>query len=115
MNNINILFEGVKLSHEDIQKAISIRCDQLKELLLKKNEEYNDASFKTGIISNYARLHDKIDRYESLIKKLVNNTEIHFEGISDTILDISGYGVIGSIIVVFKLRYKKQPVVLYCL
>ena len=97
MKKIN-LFEKVNLSDEEIRTQIIQKCDEIKKIILAKNQEYGSASFKTGLISNYARLQDKIDRYYSIVRKTMLNEEINFESLQDTINDIAGYGIIGSFI-----------------
>jgi hypothetical protein len=70
-------------------------CNEVKELLKKKNADY-DSSFsklykKYGTLSSLIRLEDKINRLENLCNG--HNPQIN-ESIDDTLMDIIGYCIL---------------------
>ena len=69
----------------------------LKATLKKKNADYGNSAVKNGgLVGNYVRLSDKLNRLQNLTAK--TKAEQNFESISDTWLDLAGYAVIGVII-----------------
>lgn len=80
------------MNRESIEKITS----ELTETLLKKNEMYGGASFDLGVTGNMVHIWDKARRYRTLVERnKSNNTEVHFEGVRDTLLDLMGYCIIG--------------------
>ena len=69
----------------------------LKATLKKKNADYGNSAVKNGgLVGNYVRMSDKLNRLQNLTAK--TKAEQNFESISDTWLDLAGYAVIGVII-----------------
>lgn len=65
------------------------RCDEIVDLVLKKNHDYGDAWQKYGIFTSLIRLNDKLLRVKTLTdgeKALVAS-----EGLKDTLRDTIGY------------------------
>jgi len=77
------------MNEESIKKI----TDDITAILLKKNADYGGASFDLGLNGNMVHLWDKIKRYRNLVEK--NDSQPHFEGLSDTLKDIIGYAIIG--------------------
>jgi hypothetical protein len=66
-----------------------------------KNADYSSNNIsKFGMQGILVRLSDKLERLSNLTAREKNcvNTEAHFESIEDTLLDIAGYGLIGTIV-----------------
>lgn len=76
-------------------EQIKTITDEVTQLLLKKNEDYNGASFDLGLNGNMVHIYDKANRYRSLIEKQNRGIEPNFETIEDTLKDIIGYAIIG--------------------
>jgi hypothetical protein len=70
-------------------------CDSVKELLLKKNKDYDNSFSKQyaeyGILSGLIRLDDKMNRLRNLVKK--NDAKVN-ESIEDTMRDLCGYAAL---------------------
>lgn len=99
----------MELDLEDLRQHVNTTdfvdiLDGMKELLIRKNKDYNGASFRTGLVGNYCRLVDKFDRLENLMK---NSKEPNFESIEDTYKDIIGYCTIALTMIKIKERLKK--------
>lgn len=75
------------------EESIKIITDEILSLLLKKNQDYGEASFDLGLNGNMVHLWDKVKRYRSLVEN--SNTTPNFENLSDTLKDIIGYAIIG--------------------
>ncbi len=75
------------------KESINQITNDICELLLKKNQDYEGASFDLGLNGNVVHLWDKVKRYKSLVIKL--NQKPNFETIEDTLQDIIGYAIIG--------------------
>ena len=75
------------------KQSIKNITDVISEMLLKKNQDYEGASFDLGLNGNMVHLWDKVKRYKSLIGK--SNQRPNFENIEDTLKDIIGYAIIG--------------------
>jgi len=87
----------------EFEKQLDEIYFELKTVLIKKNEDYGNASLSTGddtwnLIGNQIRLYDKVNRYKSLLNNSLKGKETNFEGIEDTIMDIIGYGFLGKMI-----------------
>jgi ppGpp synthetase/RelA/SpoT-type nucleotidyltranferase len=73
--------------------------EDIVSLLLKKNQDYGNASFDLGLNGNMVHLWDKIKRFRTLVdKSQYSEQKPNFESIEDTLRDIIGYGIIGLII-----------------
>lgn len=81
------------------REKLTLLSDDIIQLLLKKNQDYDSASFDLGLNGNMVHLWDKVKRYRNLIEKM-QSTGVgpNFESIEDTLKDIIGYGLIGLII-----------------
>lgn len=86
-------------STKEERQAISQACDQLKEILLKKNHDYGNSFGETfnelGPISGLTRFIDKVNRLKELI--LHHDQEINDESLNDTWLDAAGYAILNYI------------------
>lgn len=71
---------------------------EVKTILLKKNQDYGGASFDLGLNGNMVHLWDKIRRYRTLVEQLPKKEQPNFESIEDTLRDIMGYATIGLLI-----------------
>ena len=74
-------------------------CEELKNLLIKKNKDYGNSYDKTldeyGKHIGLIRIEDKLNRLKNLI---LSEEEMRTEeSIIDTVLDIAGYAVLFSI------------------
>lgn len=78
-----------------MEDQIKVICEEVKEMLVKKNRDYGGASFDLGLIGNYVHLWDKVRRYQSLVWEKQNP---NFEGVEDTLKDIVGYAIIGLLV-----------------
>lgn len=86
-------FNYTSLTDRNMDKSYSF----LKATLKKKNEDYGNSAIKNGgLVGNYVRISDKLNRLQNLTAK--SEAEQNFESISDTWLDLAGYAVIGVII-----------------
>jgi hypothetical protein len=78
---------------------ITETCDELKEILLKKNHDYGNSFGETfeelGSISGLTRFIDKVNRIKKLT--LNNGQEIIDESLLDTWLDAAGYALLNYI------------------
>ena len=79
-------------------------CQNLAELLIAKNRDYGDSAFKSPPLAPnlspasaiLVRMGDKIERLETLARKLANGDGIAVasESVEDTIGDLAGYCVL---------------------
>lgn len=79
-------------------------CQNLAELLIAKNRDYGDSAFKSPPLAPclsataaiLVRMGDKIERLETLARKLANDDAIAVasEPVEDTIADLAGYCVL---------------------
>ena len=74
------------------EKSIRVITDEITSILLKKNEDYGNASFDLGLNGNMVHLWDKVKRYRTLIE---GTNDPNYENIDDTLKDIIGYAIIG--------------------
>lgn len=74
--------------------AISDTCDEIKNLLIRKNHDYGNSFTKQykkyGLLSGIIRLDDKMSRLDTLIEK---DAQVN-ESIEDTVADIAGYAIL---------------------
>jgi len=75
------------------EESITKLTGEIKDILLKKNQDYGGASFDLGLNGNMVHLWDKVSRYRSLIS--LDKKEPNFESLEDTLKDIVGYAIIG--------------------
>lgn len=82
----------------DVRKLKAI-CDQNIDLMVRKNQDYSgqkgDNITAGGVKGVAIRLLDKVTRLNNLLD---SDGEINFESISDTLNDISNYGLIGRLL-----------------
>lgn len=79
-------------------------CQDLAEMLIAKNHDYGDSAFKSPPLAPnlspaaaiLVRMSDKIERLETLARKLSNGDGIAVasESVEDTIRDLAGYCVL---------------------
>jgi hypothetical protein len=77
-----------------IEKA----CNDLKDLLLKKRQDYGPAGStigRFGMLGIVIRLGDK---YERLANLVMNSKKANYESVEDTLMDIAGYAILGLIL-----------------
>jgi len=63
------------------------------ELFKKKNKDYGDAFATYGVIGILVRIGDKLNRLITLLN--MENQNINYESINDTIIDIHNYSIMG--------------------
>lgn len=80
------------------EQQIKAVTDEITQLLLRKNEDYGGASFELGLNGNMVHIYDKANRYRTLIEKMHKGQPPNFESIEDTLKDITGYAIIGLLI-----------------
>jgi hypothetical protein len=77
------------------EELIIEMCDELKNLLIKKNRDYDDSFSKQyqkyGILSGLIRMDDKMNRLANLTKG--DKSEVA-ESIEDSCLDLCGYSIL---------------------
>lgn len=82
----------------DVKKLKAI-CDENIELMVRKNQDYSgqkgDNITAGGVKGVAIRLLDKVTRLNNLLD---SGGDINFESISDTLNDISNYGLIGRLL-----------------
>ncbi len=79
------------MTKETIEQAFK----EITETLVKKNDDYGNASFDLGLTGNMVHVWDKARRYRSLVEKQIKGEKPNFEPIEDTLKDLIGYAVIG--------------------
>jgi len=86
-----------------MQEKIKKKCDDLKDLLLSKNESYGNSVFERGVVFDVdpiyaikARINDKINR--------LKNNDSTFESEND-LQDLTGYLILFQVI----LEEAEQP------
>lgn len=69
-------------------------CEELTALYRKKNHDYGDSFHityeKWGLPMAAIRLNDKLQRFETLIRK---ESEVKDESIRDTLIDLANYAI----------------------
>lgn len=93
-----LLMKQDKSVYTERELEIIEACEYLKEVLLAKNKNYGDSFSKyyqkRGAVSLEMRLEDKMNRLANLIG---GDKDLVGESLADTILDISGYSILGFI------------------
>jgi len=73
---------------------ISVVCDEVRDLLIRKNHDYGDSFSKQfekyGLLSGIIRMDDKMSRIENLMKR---DAKVD-ESIEDSIRDLAGYAIL---------------------
>jgi len=73
---------------------ISEVCDEVKDLLIRKNHDYGDSFSKQyekyGLLSGVIRMDDKMARIENLLK---SDSKVD-ESIEDSLKDLAGYAIL---------------------
>jgi hypothetical protein len=70
----------------------------LREILAKKNADYGNSAIKNGgLVGNYVRMLDKVNRIDNLTTNCSTKPHV-LESLQDTWLDLAGYATIGIII-----------------
>lgn len=74
------------------EKEMEKICDEMKDLLKKKNRTYGDKNIKKiGKEGVLIRLEEKIERVKNMIENKISDEET----VEDTWKDIAGYAIIG--------------------
>lgn len=80
------------MREQDVQKL----QDEVRDIILRKSRDYGTNNIEiTGMPGIATRVMDKASRLLNLTK---NEREANFESISDTLLDLQGYGIIGQLL-----------------
>lgn len=86
--------QNTKEEYSQQEQLIIEKCDDLKELLIRKNRDYGNSAEKSfnkwGHKAFMIRIEDKMNRLENLIKNGENNL-VKDESLYDTVLDLAGY------------------------
>lgn len=82
-----------------LKNEIEKSCNDLKNLLIEKNQKYGNSFFKTadeyGKSVLILRIDDKLNRLKQLI--LRNETDnMQGENVQDTLIDIAGYAILAK-------------------
>jgi hypothetical protein len=99
MNFENDYLEPIIFEKPSVNKdTIDMECELLASLLIQKNRDYGNSvqeQFEEyGLTSILIRLDDKLRR----LKNLLNNPQqVKDESVLDTMKDLAGYAVLGSI------------------
>lgn len=81
------------------EESLKRLTNDVIQMLLKKNQDYDSASFDLGLNGNMVHLWDKVKRYRNLVEKMhIKGAGPNFESVEDTLKDIIGYALIGLII-----------------
>jgi hypothetical protein len=76
------------------ERIIAI-CDEVKELLIRKNRDYGDSFAKQfakyGVLSGLIRLDDKMSQLDNLVGGAEDSVG---ESIEDTLCDAAGYAIL---------------------
>lgn len=91
---------GIKstLITEDIV-AFGEKVEKVTQIHAIKNKDYDGAFYKNmrkwGVVALCARLSDKMDRLESIVKN--GKIEVQDESLEDTLKDIAAYAIMGLV------------------
>jgi hypothetical protein len=90
------------------EERIAELCDEVKDLLIRKNNDYDNSFSKSfeeyGILSGKFRIDDKINRLNNLIKGAKDSVG---ESVEDTLIDLAGY----ALLTLAELRKSKGAVI----
>ena len=83
-----------------LKNEIEKSCNDLKNLLIEKNQKYGNSFLKTadeyGKSVLILRIDDKLNRLKQLI--LRNETDdMQGENVQDTLIDIAGYAILAKL------------------
>ncbi len=92
---IDDLLNQKKRERTKVKETFDKYCQELSDQLLRKNLDYGNAIYKTGLGGILARIFDKQER----IRSLLNNgfAGVENETLADTFQDLAGYGILGLI------------------
>lgn len=89
-------------TQENREQAITYLCQQLADLLIRKNRAYGPSAISQapgGPLNGLrVRLFDKHARFQNLYADRSAGDGVTDEALEDTLLDLAGYGVIGALI-----------------
>ena len=74
-------------------EAFIEKCSQLAITLKRKNDDYENSIFKTGVFGIMARIFDKMQRIQTIVS--TGSISVDNESIEDTFHDLAGYGILG--------------------
>jgi len=81
------------------EESIAQACDELRDLLIRKNRAYGPSAIKDapgGPLNGLrVRIFDKHARLQNLAHDRSLGNGVPDEALEDTLLDLAGYGVIG--------------------
>jgi hypothetical protein len=82
-----------RMNIENLDKILQ----EMKQLLLMKDEDYGGATGEFGTLGIMIHLWDKINRLKTIEMKAIEhpNAKINFESEKDTLMDIMGYSILG--------------------
>lgn len=102
-------FQGDQMGNneQEIQKAINLKCNKLRDLLLEKNKMYGNSFFKTldeyGNILICIRLEDKLNRLKQIILHGGRDDQTD-ERLIDTLMDLAGYAILSRVYIDNKFK-----------
>lgn len=92
--------DGDNANLDSVEKPAQIRaaCDELRDLLIRKNHDYGDSFAKQyekyGLMSALIRMDDKMRRLETLVDGQQAQVA---ESIEDTLADLAGYALLALV------------------
>lgn len=102
-------FQGDQMGNneQEIQKAINLKCNKLRDLLLEKNKMYGNSFFKTldeyGNVLICVRIEDKLNRLKQIILNGEKDKETD-ERLIDTLMDLAGYAILSKVYIDNKFK-----------
>ena len=97
---LNLPEEGLHIPYDDdsMQDKISRICDEIKDILIKKNEAYgNSASDPVRIFSKSDTIEQINVRIDDKLSRIARGSEY---GTEDTELDLIGYLILKRVVLV---------------
>lgn len=89
------LYRNISIYSKNTPENKECTLNNIKELLLVRNEQYNDSFHKfnkqLGPITMLIRLQDKYNRLQNLTEPIKRNEKLNIASIKDTIYDYIGY------------------------
>jgi len=77
------------------EQRIETICDEVKELLIRKNRDYGDSFAKQfakyGVLSGMIRMDDKMSRLDNLVGGASDSVG---ESLEDSMCDLAGYAIL---------------------
>jgi heat shock protein HspQ len=71
-----------------MQEKIKAKCDEIRDLLVKKNEAYGNAVFEKGVLFDVEPLYAIQARINDKLNRIKNNNVYHSD---NDLLDLTGY------------------------